>query len=54
MSGQEEAIRAALDVHAQEVMKLSQILHGEFLLQGGDDAVAKGRGGSSQDNVINV
>jgi hypothetical protein len=39
MLRQEKTIWASLDMHAQEVVKLSQILHGELRLQGSDDAV---------------
>jgi hypothetical protein len=42
---QEKTIWASLDMHAQEVVKLSQILHGELRLQGSDDAVQETHGG---------
>jgi hypothetical protein len=51
---QEKTIWASLDMHAQEVVKLSQILHGELRLQSSDDAVQENHGGGCQNNVVDV
>jgi hypothetical protein len=43
-----------LDRNTQEVMQLAQILHREFLLQGGDHATKKLSAGRGEDNIIHV
>jgi hypothetical protein len=45
---------AGLNCHAQEVMKLTQILHGKFLLKGGDNPLKQLWARGSQNNVINI
>jgi len=43
-----------LDLHAEKVMKLTKILHGELVLESTDGPLQKSHGGSCEDNIINV
>jgi len=44
----------ALNVHPQELMKLTKILHGKLLLHSRNDASEEVREGSCADYVINI
>jgi hypothetical protein len=50
----EKTSLTGLNCHAQEVVKLTQILHGKLLLKGGDNPLKQLWTRSSQNNVINV
>jgi hypothetical protein len=50
----EKTSLTGLNCHAQEVVKLTQILHGKLLRKGGDNPLKQLWTGSSQNNVINV
>jgi len=43
-----------LDLHAEKVMELTKILHGELVLESTDGPLQKSHGGSCEDNIINV
>ena len=42
------------DLHAEKVMELTKILHGELVLESTDGPLQKSHGGSCEDNIINV
>jgi len=51
---QKETRRARLNSNAQEVVKLTKILHTKLLLQRGDDALKQLLTGGCEHNVINI
>jgi hypothetical protein len=50
----EKTSLTGLNCHAQEVVKLTQILHGKLLLKGGDNPLKQLCTGGIQNNVINI
>jgi len=52
--GKKQTIASVLHLHAQEVLKLTQILHGKLLLQSRDRAAKELSRRSSEDNIIHV
>jgi len=50
---EKQSTRAALNSNAK-VMKLTKILHREFLLQSGDGAQKESRAGSREHNIVHV
>jgi hypothetical protein len=50
----ENTTLTGLNYHAQEVVKLAQILHGKLLLKGGDNPLKQLWTRGSQNNVINI
>jgi hypothetical protein len=51
---EEQTIRTTLDGDAEEVVKRSGILHGEFSLKSGNDMAQELRAGCGQDDIINI
>jgi hypothetical protein len=51
---EEQAHGRALDGDSQEVVERPQVLHRKLLLEAGDDATHKLRGGGGEDDVVDV
>jgi hypothetical protein len=51
---EEQPVWMTLDGDTEEVVKRSEVLHGEFPLKSGNSATQKLRAGRSQDDIINI
>jgi hypothetical protein len=51
---EEQALGLTLNSDPQDVVQLTQVLHGEFLLKRGDDVPQEVEGGGREDDVVDV
>ena len=51
---EKQALRLALHGDSQEVVQLTQVLHRELLLEGGDDALQEVVRGGREDDVVDL
>jgi hypothetical protein len=51
---EEQTIRTTLDSDVEEVVKRSEVLHGEFQLKSGKGTTQELHAGCGQDDIINI